>query len=156
MGGYHHIFVILYALELQQVGEICLLPCFIMAGAGQVGACLALLIKAKHMGNHRIENLISKSLPAAFLGVGEPLIYGVTLPMKKPFLTAGLGAGFGGALCLAFGVRMCGWGISGLAAVFLMKTPGMMLVFLAALALSYLMAFVITAVHIRKEAIGNA
>ena len=156
MGGHHHIFVVLYALELQQMEDISLLPCFIMAGAGQVGASLAVWLRAKQAGNRRMEELIRKAIPAAILGVGEPLIYGVTLPMKKPFLTAGLGAGFGGALCLGAGVRMCAWGISGLAAVPLMKTPAMMLWFLGALLLSYVMGFVITALLIRKDAMQNA
>ena len=155
MGGCHHVFSVLYALELQQLGDISLLPCFIMAGAGQVGACLALYLKARRAGNGRMENLIKKALPAALLGVGEPLIYGVTLPMKIPFLTAGLGAGFGGAMCLAMGVRMCAWGISGLAAIPLMKTPSMMLWFLGAILLSYVMGFAFTGLFIRKEAMDN-
>lgn len=37
------------------------------------------------------------------LGIGEPLIYGVTLPLGKPFLTACLGAGVGGAFIASFG-----------------------------------------------------
>ena len=30
------------------------------------------------------------------LGIGEPLIYGVSLPRVKPFITAMIGAAFGG------------------------------------------------------------
>ncbi|MDR2702782.1 MAG: hypothetical protein LBB58_00330, partial [Cellulomonadaceae bacterium] len=32
-----------------------------------------------------------------FLGIGEPLIYGVTLPLGRPFITACIGGAFGGA-----------------------------------------------------------
>lgn len=155
MGGHHHIFVVLYALELQLLGDISLLPCLIMAGAGQVGASLAIGLKAGKRGNTRMEKLIEKAIPGAVLGVGEPLIYGVTLPMKKPFLTAGLGAGFGGALCLAMKVRMCAWGISGIAAIPLMLDGAMMLYFLGALLLSYIMGFVITMVMVPGEGIQN-
>ena len=42
-------------------------------------------------------------LPSGILGIGEPLIYGVTLPLGKPFLTACLGAGVGGAFIASFG-----------------------------------------------------
>ena len=155
MEGYHHVFVILYALELQLMGDISLLPCLIMAGAGQIGASLAICNKADKVGNQRMGTIIRKALPAALFGIGEPLIYGVTLPMKKPFLTAGIGAGFGGALCLAAGVRMCAWGISGMAAIPLMKTPSMMLWFSVALLMSYSMGFVITSLFISKGAVRN-
>ncbi|HEA6736062.1 TPA: PTS transporter subunit EIIC [Staphylococcus aureus] len=37
-------------------------------------------------------------LPIGFLGIGEPLIYGVTLPLGRPFLTACIGGGIGGAV----------------------------------------------------------
>lgn len=156
MGGYHHVFVVLYALELQQAGDISLLPCFIMAGAGQVGASMAICLKAKLAGNHRMKTLILKALPGALLGIGEPLIYGVTLPMQMPFLTAGLGAGFGGALCCAARVHMCAWGISGLAAVPLMEKPYMMVWFLGGLLLSYAMGFVITTLAVPKGAVEHA
>lgn len=155
MGGHHHIFVVLYALELQLLGDISLLPCLIMGGAGQIGASLAIGLKAGKLGNSRMEKLVKKAIPGAILGVGEPLIYGVTLPLKKPFLTAGLGAGFGGALCLALRVRMCAWGISGLAALPLMKNGQMMLYFLGALLLSYMMGFLITLVMVPGEVIKN-
>ena len=37
-------------------------------------------------------------MPVGFLGIGEPLIYGVTLPLGRPFLTACIGGGIGGAV----------------------------------------------------------
>ncbi|KOG90139.1 PTS alpha-glucoside transporter subunit IIA, partial [Streptomyces varsoviensis] len=39
---------------------------------------------------------IKSALPAGFLGVGEPLIYGVSLPLGRPFITACVGGAFGG------------------------------------------------------------
>ena len=148
--------MILYALELQQLGEISILPCFIMAGAGQIGASLAVSLKARASGNRKIPETVKKALPAALLGMGEPLIYGVTLPLKKPFVTAGLGAGIGGALCLGLKIRMGAWGTSGLAAIPLMKTPRMMLLFLGALAAAVFGGFLLTVLFLRKGAIKNA
>ena len=58
------------------------------------------------------------------LGVGEPLIYGVTLPLGKPFITAGLGAGFGGAICMALRVASTAFGPSGLLAIPMMTYMG--------------------------------
>ena len=66
-----------------------------MAGGGQVGAGLALYFKTK---NAKLKKYVAESIPVGILGVGEPLMYAVTLPLVRPFVTACLGAGFGGAL----------------------------------------------------------
>ena len=47
-------------------------------------------------------------------GVGEPLIYGVTLPLGKPFIGACIGGAFGGAVQAAYMVGAATIGISGL------------------------------------------
>lgn len=80
-------------------------------------------------------------LPAGFLGVGEPLIYGVTLPMFKPFITAGIGAGFGGAFVMLTHVMASSWGPSGLVAIPIMK-PESMLNFFLGLLISYIAGFI--------------
>ena len=36
----------------------------------------------------------------SLMGVGTPLLYGVTLPLGRPFVTACLGGGFGGAFII--------------------------------------------------------
>ena len=47
-----------------------------MAGAGQVGAAIALWIKCRR--NTQLTEMIKGALPVGILGIGEPLIYGVT------------------------------------------------------------------------------
>jgi PTS system sucrose-specific IIC component len=91
-----------------------LLPILIMAGAGQVGAGFALYFKTK---NKKLKSFIRASLPVGILGVGEPLMYAVTLPLIKPFITACLGAGFGGVLIRLFQVGTISQGVSGLFAL---------------------------------------
>lgn len=60
--------------------------------------------------------MIKGALPVGFLGIGEPLIYGVTLPLGKPFITACIGGGIGGAVIGAMGgVGAIAIGPSGLA-----------------------------------------
>ncbi len=71
-----------------------LLPILAMAGAGQVGAALAVYFRLP--GNRSIRTTIRSALPAGLLGVGEPLIYGVSLPLGRPFVTACVGGAFGG------------------------------------------------------------
>lgn len=159
--GMHHGLVALYTVQLESLGFVTLYPALAMAGAGQVGAAIAIYLKAKKVGNHRLNQVIGGALPAGLLGVGEPLIYGVTLPMGKPFLTAGLGAGFGGAFVMAMQVASTTWGPSGLLALFVM-TGGpngavMSVVYYAiGLVISYVMGFVITNMTIKPEEVANA
>ena len=159
--GMHHGLVALYSVQLAELGFVTLYPALAMAGAGQVGAAIAIWLKARRTGNKRMMSVIGGALPAGVLGVGEPLIYGVTLPMGKPFLTAGLGAGFGGAFCMARKVAATTWGPSGILALPIMTAGGENPVMQVAcygigLCISYLMGFLITAASLRAEEVANA
>ena len=154
--GMHHGLVALYSVQLSELGFVTLYPALAMAGAGQVGAAFALWRKAKKVGNDNLCSVISGALPAGLLGVGEPLIYGVTLPLGKPFLTAGLGAGFGGAFIMATQVASTTWGPSGLLGAFVMTAgPGgsvrSVLLYLIALVISYIGGYLITKLLYREE-----
>ena len=154
--GMHHGLVALYSVQLQELGFVTLYPALAMAGAGQVGAAFALWKKAKQVGNDNLCSVISGALPAGLLGVGEPLIYGVTLPLGKPFLTAGLGAGFGGAFIMVTQVAATTWGPSGLLGAFVMNAgPGgslrSVLLYLTALVISYIGGYLITKLLYREE-----
>lgn len=153
--GLHHGLIPIYAVQLQQLGGVTLFPVLAMAGAGQVGAALAIYIKAKKVGNKQLKEVIIGALPAGFLGVGEPLIYGVTLPLGKPFITAGLGAGFGGAFVMLMGVMSSAWGPSGLVALPLM-TAGVngatgLIYYLLGLFIAYIAGFIITYISITES-----
>ncbi len=154
--GLHHGLIPIYTVQLEAFGGVSLFPVLAMAGAGQVGAAIAIYLKARKVENIRMQKTIIGALPAGLLGVGEPLIYGVTLPMGKPFVTAGLGAGFGGAYVMLTGVMAIAWGPSGLVAIPLMKTVAMMLNFFIGLVISYIMGFIITWVGIKNEDVANA
>ena len=159
--GMHHGLVALYTVQLETIGFVTLYPALAMAGAGQVGAAIAIWLKAKKTGNKRMMSVIGGALPAGVLGVGEPLIYGVTLPMGKPFITAGLGAGFGGAFCMAMKVAATTWGPSGILALPIMVAGGnsattQMLCYVVGLVISYIMGFVITNFTLKAEEVANA
>ena len=69
-------------LELiRSIGDDPLLPILAMGGAGQVGAAFAIFMKTKSL----IKRAIGGGLPSGLLGIGEPLIFGVTLPLGRPF-----------------------------------------------------------------------
>lgn len=153
--GLHHGLVPIYAIQLEQMGGVSLFPVLAMAGAGQVGAALALYFMARKVHNTKLQQIITGALPAGFLGVGEPLIYGVTLPLGKPFITAGLGAGFGGAYVMLTHVMANAWGPSGLVAVPLMQGTSGMLNFFIGLCIAYVMGFVITWLMMRPKDLIN-
>ncbi len=105
MTGLHHGLTPIHLQLIEEVGYSTLQTLNSMAGAGQVGAALALLLKFRNDENFKA--IIKGALPVGILGIGEPLIYGVTLPLFKPFITACLGAAVGGAIVglLGFGAR---------------------------------------------------
>ncbi|WP_195999489.1 PTS transporter subunit EIIC [Clostridium sp. 1001271B_151109_B4] len=141
--GLHHGLIPIYAVQLEAMGGVSLFPVLAMAGAGQVGAAIAIYLIARRVKNERLKQVIVGALPAGFLGVGEPLIYGVTLPMFKPFITAGLGAGFGGAYVMLTHVLANAWGPSGLVAIAIMQ-PNSMFNYFIGLCISYIAGFIIT------------
>ena len=154
--GLHHGLIPIYAIQLETLGGVSLFPVLAMAGAGQVGAAIAIYLIAKKMGNKRMQGIITGGLPAGILGIGEPLIYGVTLPLGKPFLTAGLGAGFGGAYVMAMGVTAGAWGPSGWVALPLMQGTNSMIHFGIGLLISYAAGFLITRLVIKEDDLRNA
>ncbi|MFG2903064.1 PTS transporter subunit EIIC [Streptomyces zaomyceticus] len=94
MLGLHQALIPIHTTLIEQQGYTVLLPILAMAGAGQVGAAMAVYLKLPRNGS--IRRTIKSALPAGFLGVGEPLIYGVSLPLGRPFITACVGGAFGG------------------------------------------------------------
>lgn len=101
MLGLHQILTPIHLEMIQKMGYTPLLPILAMAGAGQVGAAIALWVRCRK--NKELVRLIKGALPVGILGVGEPLIYGVTLPLGRPFITACIGGGIGGAVVASFG-----------------------------------------------------
>ncbi|MFF0449077.1 PTS transporter subunit EIIC [Streptomyces sp. NPDC004609] len=94
MLGLHQALIPIHATLIEQQGYTVLLPILAMAGAGQVGAAMAVYLRLPK--NTSIRATIKSALPAGVLGVGEPLIYGVSLPLGRPFITACVGGAFGG------------------------------------------------------------
>lgn len=152
--GLHHGLIPIYAVQLEAMGGVSLFPVLAMAGAGQVGAAIAIYLIARRVKNERLKQVIIGALPAGFLGVGEPLIYGVTLPMFKPFITAGLGAGFGGAYVMLTHVLANAWGPSGLVAIAIMQ-PNSMLNYFIGLCISYIAGFIITYFTIKDSDVAS-
>ena len=138
MTGLHQGLTPIHAELLNQYGVTILLPILAMAGAGQVGASIAVYVKTK---NQKLKQTIASALPVGFMGIGEPLIYGVTLPLGKPFIGACIGGAFGGAIQAFFHVGATSIGLSGLP---LTASTDKMLYYFIGLVVAYIAGFIAT------------
>jgi len=156
MLGLHQALIPLHFELISQYGSTPLFPILAMAGAGQVGAVIAVYVKLKH--NDGIRRRIRGILPVGLLGIGEPLIYGVSLPLGRPFVTACLGGGVGGAFIGFFAMQgnqigSLAIGPSGLTLIPLVTGPlgsytsalfyitGLLIAYVAGFILTYLFGF---------------
>ncbi|HBI5887838.1 TPA: PTS transporter subunit EIIC [Listeria monocytogenes] len=142
MFGLHQVLTPIHVEMIAQNGYTILLPILAMAGGGQVGAAIALWIRCRK--NKPLVNMIKGGLPVGILGIGEPLICGVTIPLGKPFLTACLGGGIGGAVIGYFGnVGAIAIGPSGVALIPLIANNEW-LSYVIGLIAAYLGGFILT------------
>ncbi|MET9467495.1 PTS transporter subunit EIIC [Streptomyces sp. NPDC006544] len=156
MLGLHQALIPIHTTLIEQTGYTVLLPILAMAGAGQVGAAIAVYYRLPR--NRSIRTTIKSALPAGFLGVGEPLIYGVSLPLGRPFVTACVGGAAGGAfvglfnqLGTAFGstaIGPSGWalfplldGKSGMGMTIVIYAGGLAVGYLVGFAATYFFGF---------------
>lgn len=68
-------------------------PGMLASNIAQGGATLAVALKTK---NQQLKQLASSSGFTAVMGITEPCLYGVILPLKKPFIASMIGGGIGG------------------------------------------------------------
>jgi len=92
--GMHHGLIAVNTQLIADFGVTYLLPVTCMAGAGQVGASLYILLKTK---SPKLKKTCINALPAGILGIGEPLMWGVTIPLGKPFIASCIGGAIGGS-----------------------------------------------------------
>lgn len=140
MTGMHHGLSPVHTTFIESLGYTPLYACCSMAGGGQVGASLALYLKYRN--NKSLKEAIIGGLPAGILGIGEPLIFGVTLPLGRAFVTACLGAACGGAVLGFFpGQGAITMNVSGILGMLVNVMPA---AYLLAYAVSIAAGFVIT------------
>ncbi len=79
------------------------------ASFAQTGAIIAVMAKTKEK---KVKSLGIPSIISGLFGVTEPAIYGITLPLKKPFIMSCIASGIGGATIGLIGAN--GYVIGGL------------------------------------------
>ena len=149
--GLHRAFVPLHVILSDPAGQTLgvnyLLPILMVAGGGQVGAAIALYVRTN---NKKLKNAIMTTLPAGILGVGEPLMYAITLPLLRPFIMACIGSGFGGIVIVLLNVGAISQGVSGIMAPLIMAS-GSRLTYLVGLLTAYFFGFLFTYIWGYKE-----
>lgn len=158
--GVQFAFVAIYSLQLNIYGDVSLYPVLAMAGAGQVGAGIAVFLKAGKVGNKTLKSAAASGILPGIMGIGSPLLYGVSVPYTKTLLTTCLGAGFGGAFIVLTKVSCTGWGPSGILALPLMTAgaagPLMsMFCYFIGLCISCLGGFILTMLMVPANSLEN-
>lgn len=144
MFGLHWGLVPLAILELQQNPSGTLLVASIAICFSQAGALLNIMLRTKE---EKVRELAIPALISALFGVTEPAIYGITLPMRTPFIMTCVAGAIQGAFLGLMDVKMYVMGGMGLFSIpsFINAKNSMNLIYyLIAIAASFVLGFVLT------------
>lgn len=113
--GVHWTFVPIFLTEFEQVGFSTLQAFCGIAVCAQVGAVFGVWFKSKSKKTKSVA--MSAGLTGLF-GITEPTIYGITLPLKKPFICACVASAAGSLVSSFFGTLYYAFaGLAGLLTV---------------------------------------
>lgn len=135
-------FLIVAMNNLALTGKDTILPMFGPAIFAQVGAIAAVMLKTK---DKKLRSLGASAMVSAFFGIGEPAIFGITLPRKKPFLAVLIGGGIGGAITGHAGTEAMAFAFPSLASLPVYYGPGF-IEFVLSCVLATVIAFALTMV----------
>lgn len=93
--GFHWGMVPVILDNIKATGADSFLPLCGAGVMGQAGAALAVSLRAK---NKRLKTIALSGAVTAILGVTEPVLYGVNIPLKRPMIAACIAGALGGAL----------------------------------------------------------
>lgn len=120
VGGFWQVFVIfgvhngLFPIVINNLSTLGYDYIFAATCAGcftQVAVLAAIIIKTKDKG---LRTTSISALFSGIFGITEPAIYGVTLPLKKPFIISCITSGIAGAVAVAGGTRYFNMGGQGI------------------------------------------
>ena len=111
VAGVHHMYNALEAGLLSSAGINTWMPIATAANVAQGGAALAIALKTK---NKKVKELALPASLSAFLGITEPVIFGVNLRFMKSFIAGCIGGACGAMVSGILGVGASAYGITGL------------------------------------------
>ncbi|MBU3895042.1 PTS beta-glucoside transporter subunit IIABC [Serratia rubidaea] len=93
--GLHWGLVPLMMNNMAVLGHDSMIPLLLPAVFGQVGAAIGVFLKTR---DPRLKTLAGSGAVAGVFGITEPVVYGVTLPNRRPFIFGCVGGAVGGAI----------------------------------------------------------
>lgn len=111
VAGVHHMYNAIEAGMLSSTGANTWMPIATAANVAQGAAALALAIKTR---NKKTKALAFPASLSAFLGITEPVIFGVNIRYVKPFIAGCIGGGVGALYASVMGISATAYGITGL------------------------------------------
>ncbi|RKT33280.1 PTS system beta-glucoside-specific IIA component (Glc family) /PTS system beta-glucoside-specific IIB component (Glc family) /PTS system beta-glucoside-specific IIC component (Glc family) [Microbacterium sp. AG1240] len=102
MTGMHYALVPFILTNLAQTGVDKFLPLTYVQTFATAGAALGVAIRAK---SKTLTSLALSTSFTALMGVTEPALYGLVVPLRRPLYATMIGGAVGGAVSLGFGVN---------------------------------------------------
>ncbi|KAA8729471.1 PTS beta-glucoside transporter subunit IIABC [Ewingella americana] len=93
--GLHWGLVPMMINNLSVLGHDTLMPLVLPAVMGQAGATLGVLLRTKDL---KLKGIAGSAFSASLFGITEPAVYGVTLPLRRPFIFGCVGGAIGAAV----------------------------------------------------------
>jgi PTS system beta-glucosides-specific IIC component len=153
MGGLWQVFVIfglhwgvvpLMTAELKSTGLIYILAPVFAAVLAQAAAVAGVWVRAK---DSNLKSLAAPATLSGFLaGVTEPAIYGINLPLKRPFIFGVIGGVIGGALISAGGAAANAFVFPSILAIPALFGTGSVLMLVLGLVVAVVVPFTLTVV----------
>ena len=154
--GLHWAFIPVYINNIMTQGYDNVMMPFFACTFATSAVVLAIFFKTK---DQKLKEMCLPNFISGIFGVTEPAIYGILLPLKKPFIISCLAGGLGGAFYGALNFRKFVMGGMGIFEFPAMMNPNgsmtNMYVALSGVALTMLVAFILTFIMFKDQPNDN-
>lgn len=147
--GIHHGLWVIDINFLEQMGTNMYMPIRTAAVVGQAGVVTAFFFFAK---DKKLKALAGSASIAAWFGITEPAIFGITLPYSVTFVIGCIGSAFGGLFSALIQLSASGMGVSAIPGYLLFLNGGLAQYTVVCL-ISAGISFALTAIYVRKKGI---
>ena len=106
--GLHWGFVPLMINNFSALGHDTLIAMLTPAVMAQSGAALGVFLRTRDI---KLKGVAGTAFPAGIFGITEPAIYGVNLPLRRPFILGCVGGALGGGIASYFGTTQYSFGL---------------------------------------------
>lgn len=124
-----------------------LIPLFGGAIFAQGGSALAVALKCKNKKN---KSIAFSAAATTLLGITEPALFSVNIPLKKPMICACIAGGVGSAVIGAFKVQASSFALPALTTLPVFMNNNFM-AFIIGLSVAFILAFVLTMIIVRTD-----